>query len=136
MELTGRRIARAPAVRSPAALPFAATACIVAVVLLLGGPALGGPLIRVVASGAALAFAHRGWASGTGRERTVRGWIILAAAVWFISELARLVGTATGVSAHLAELSVVGLAIGAIGAYVAAARRRLRPADEVSLYLD
>ena len=136
MELSGRSVARAPAVRSVSALPFAAAACVVALMLLLGGPMLGGPLIRVAASGAALAFAHRGWSSGTGRERQVRGWITGAAVVWFVSELARLVGTAAGASAHLAELSVVGLAIGAIGTYVAAARRRLPPADETSLYLD
>ena len=56
--------------------------------------------------------------------------------VWLVSETARLIGAWTGEPALLAELSVVGLAVVAVGAYVAAVRGRLRPAEEAALYLD
>jgi diguanylate cyclase (GGDEF)-like protein/PAS domain S-box-containing protein len=104
--------------------------------LLLVGGVLGGLLLRVLAAGAALSLAHRGWRLASGRERQVRGWVVAGASVWFVAEVARVTAEATGRPFLIAELTVVGLGIAAVGCYVAAARRRLRPADETALYLD
>ena len=133
LQFNPARLARAPATHP--ALPWAAlvVGVVVAAAALLGG-AVGGPLLRVFAAGAAVALVHRGWVMAAGRERQVRGWILLGAAVWFVSEVARLVVAMTGRQTLLAELGVVVLAIA--GSYVAAARRRMGPADEASLYLD
>ncbi|MGH2401214.1 MAG: diguanylate cyclase domain-containing protein, partial [Candidatus Limnocylindria bacterium] len=135
LQINPASLARAPATRP--ALPWAALVLGgVAVAVALTADALGGPLVRVLAAGAAAAFVHRGWVDAAGRERQVRGWILVAAAVWFVSEVARLVAAITGRETLLAELGVVVLAIAVIGSYVAAARRRMGPADEASLYLD
>jgi diguanylate cyclase (GGDEF)-like protein/PAS domain S-box-containing protein len=56
--------------------------------------------------------------------------------VWLVSETARLISVWTGQPALLAELSVVGLAVAAVGAYLAATHGRMRPAEEAVLYLD
>jgi diguanylate cyclase (GGDEF)-like protein/PAS domain S-box-containing protein len=104
--------------------------------LLLVGGVLGGLLLRVLAAGAALSLAHRGWRLASGRERQVRGWVVAGASVWFVAEVARVTAEATGRPFLIAELTLVGLGIAAVGCYVAAARRRLRPADETALYLD
>src|SRR5688500_924314 len=127
LQFTPARLARAPAARS--ALPWAALALggTMAAAALLGA-AVGGPLIRVIAAGAATALVHRGWVTAAGRERQVRGWILVAAAVWFISESARLAGAMPGRHTLLGELGVGVLAIAAIGSYVAAARRPMGPA--------
>ncbi len=122
-------------VRFKPSFPVLLTAGGVISLLLVGG-VLGGLLLRVLAAGAGLSFAHRGWRGSTGRERQVRIWVVVGAAVWFVAEVARVTAQATGRPFLIAELTLVGLGIAAVGCYIAAARRRLRPADETALYLD
>ena len=100
------------------------------------GVLLEGHGLRVAAAAAAAWFAGRGWLSATGRERSVRGWIAVAVGVWLASELARVGGLMTGQPALVAEISVIGLAVAAVGTFVSAARGRMRVADESALYLD
>jgi diguanylate cyclase (GGDEF)-like protein/PAS domain S-box-containing protein len=104
--------------------------------LLLVGGAVGGLLLRVLAAGAGLSFAHRGWHGASGRERQVRAWVVAGAGIWFVAELARLTAVATGRPFLIAQLTLIALGVTAVGSYIAAARRRLRPADETALYLD
>src|SRR5688572_8572791 len=94
----------------------------VAFTLLVGAGTSGGPAVRVLAAAVASGFALQGWQVAAGRERRVRAWILFAVVVWLASELARLVGSLIGISTQFAEISVVGLAVGAVGTYVAAAR--------------
>jgi diguanylate cyclase (GGDEF)-like protein/PAS domain S-box-containing protein len=96
----------------------------------------GGQGLRVGAAALAAALLLRGRSTAQGRDRHVRGWIALAAVVWFISEVGRLAGALVDQPALVAELSVVGIAIGAVGTYVTATRGRMRAADEAALYLD
>jgi diguanylate cyclase (GGDEF)-like protein/PAS domain S-box-containing protein len=96
----------------------------------------GGQGLRVGAAALAAGLVLRGRSLARGRERQVRGWIAVAAVVWLVSEIARLAGFVLDQPALLAELSVIGIGIGAIGTYVTAARGRMRRADEVALYLD
>lgn len=123
--------------RLPAVSPVVYLVAVLAslLILLLATP-IGGPLVRVFAAGAAAALVHGGWLEASGRERQVRAWFAIASAVWFVSELTRLLGAVTGRPLLLAELSLIGLGVAVVGAYVAAARRRLRAADETGLYLD
>ena len=111
-------------------------AAIGVIVLLVVGGVLAGLLLRVLAAGAGASFAHRGWSQARGRERRVRAWVLAATGIWFVAEVARVTGLAGGRTLIVAELSVIGLAITAVGSYITAARRRLRPADETALYLD
>ena len=107
-----------------------------AVGLVVLSVALGGPGLRVAAAFAGAWLALAGWAGSAGRERAVRGWIGVASCVWLVSEVARAIGQLSAQPAILADLSVVGLALAAIGTYVSAARGRMRRADETALYLD
>ena len=66
----------------------------------------------------------------------MRSWILAAVGIWFVAEVARLAGGLMGRQSVVAELGVIGLAIAATGGFAAAARRRMRPADEAALYLD
>ncbi|MBA2632135.1 MAG: EAL domain-containing protein [Chloroflexi bacterium] len=127
---------RWPALGRASLLPIIFLTIVVATMLLLVPTPLGGSAVRVVAAGAGASLAHRGWSRATGRERQVRVWIFSAMCVWFVAEVARLTGVLTGRPALLAELSVLVLAVAAIGSYVTAARRRMRSADEAGLYLD
>ena len=97
---------------------------------------MGGPLVRVVAAGVAAVLVHRAWVTARGRERHVGWWIIVAGMAWFISELERLVAAGIGRPSLLADLGILGFVAAAVGMFVAAARHRLRPADEAGLYLD
>ncbi len=136
MVLSGGVLTHAlPARRTNRVLAILAVAT-VAFALLVGTGNAGGPAVRVLAAAVASGFAAQGWQAAAGRERRVRGWIFLAVVVWLASELARLIGSLIGISTQFAEISVVGLAVGAVGAYVAAARGRMRKADEIALYLD
>ena len=133
---TGTSLARGTPTRRMVLL--FATSVVAAVglsLLLIGGP-LGGPIVRVAAAGFATLFVLDGWRAGEGRERRARAWIAFAVAVWFVSEVARLTGAVTGMPVHAVEVSVIGLAIGAMGTYVTAARGRMRRVDEWALYLD
>ncbi len=121
--------------RSVTLLPVLVLTLAVVVALLVLSP-FGGPALRVFAAGAAFAIVHRGWIGASGRERQVRLWILVAGAVWFASEIGRLVGAVSGRPTPLADLSIAVLAVTVVGAYVAAAHRRMRPADEAGLYFD
>ena len=135
MELSGRSPAATWNHRARWLLPTLALVT-AAVALLLVGGALGGPLVRVMGAAVALRFAHRGWGGAAGRERKVRAWVLTGVAVWSAAEIGRVIGLAAGRWSLVAELSIIGLAIVAVGMYVASARRRMRPADESALYLD
>ena len=110
-------------------------AAILSVALALNG-APGGQLVRLAAAAIGFALSFQGWQIAAGRRRRVRGWITLALGIWLISETARMVAAWTGQQALLAELSVVGLAVAAVGTYYAAVHGRMRPADETAFYLD
>ena len=126
-----------PATLSRTSLPpIFLVSAIVAAVLLLAPTPIGGHFLRVVASAVAASVAHRGWSTATGRERQVRFWILVAVCVWFVAEVVRLSGELAGRPTQVAELSVFGLAVAAIGSFAAAAHGRMRRADEVALYLD
>jgi len=135
MELNGRSPVATWADRARWLLPVLVLVMVALTLLLLGG-AFGGPLVRVLAAAVAVRFVHRGWGGAVGRERHVRGWVLAALVVWFAAEVARVIGLAAGRWGLVAELGLIGLAIAAIGMYVASARRRMRPADESALYLD
>jgi diguanylate cyclase (GGDEF)-like protein/PAS domain S-box-containing protein len=102
------------------------------------GPAFWGRAeLTIVAVTSALA----GWHSlaGTGgRNRSVRAWLSLAISLWLLGELLRNVEVALGVvsAPALSDLPVVGLLACAAGAYVAALKGRLRPREELTVYLD
>ena len=97
---------------------------------------LGGHGLRVVAAGVGAWATLQGWIPAVGRERRFRGWVAFAAALWLISELARAAGVLADRPALIAEISVVGLAVAAVGTYRSAATGRMRAADESALYLD
>ena len=136
MQLSGGSLTHAATLRRTSLPPIFFVSAIVAAVLLLAPTPIGGPFLRVVASAAAASFAHRGWTAATGRERQVRFWVLVAVCVWFIAEVVRLTGELAGRPTQVAELGVFGLAVAAIGSFATAARRRMRRADEVALYLD
>ena len=110
-------------------------AAVASVALAMSG-APEGQLIRLAAAAIGFALAFQGWRLAAGRRRRVRGWITLALGIWLVSETARLVGAWTGEHMLLAELSLVGLAVAAVGTYWAAVHGRMRPADEMAFYLD
>ena len=121
--------------------PHVLVAVGICLVLLVAGTltawgAPGGQVARLAAAATAFAFAFRGWHDAMGRRRRARGWIALGMGVWLVSETARLIAAWIAQPTLVAELSVIGLAIAAVGAYVAAVRGRMRPAEEAALYLD
>jgi len=136
MQLSGRSLAHQVPVRRVSLLSILVIGAVVAAVLLVAPTPIGGHFMRVVATAAAAALGHRGWKAAVGRERRVRFWILVAVCVWFIAELVWLTGDLTGQHFQVARLSLMGLGVAAIGSFVAAARRRMRPADEAALYLD
>ena len=136
MQLSGGSLTHPATLRRVHLVPIILLSALVASILLLAPTAIGAPFLRVVAAGAAAALSLRGWREAVGRERQVRSWILAAVGIWFVAEVARLTGALTGRTTLVADLSVIGLAIAAIGGFVAAARRRMRPADEAALYLD
>jgi diguanylate cyclase (GGDEF)-like protein/PAS domain S-box-containing protein len=94
-------------------------------------------LIRVGAAVAAAWIVYRGWQQGRGRAREVRTWLLIAMGLWLASEIVRL--TSPFIGARLQpglDLTVVGLAVTAAGAYFSAAHGRLRRSEEIALYLD
>ena len=136
MQLSGGSLTHPATLRRVHLVPIILIAALVASILLLAPTAIGASFMRVVAAGAAAALSLRGWREAVGRERQVRSWILAAVGIWFVAEVARLTGALTGRPSLIAELSVFGLAIAAAGGFVAAARRRMRPADVAALYLD
>ena len=136
MVLSGGSLARERPARW-AALPLVLSSLALAIVIALAANGeVGGSLVRVLAAGVASAVIVAGWRRSTGRDRAVRGWIGLAVLVWFASELSRAFGAVTGQPTPVADLGVVGLAVGAIGTFVCAAHGRMRRVDEAALYLD
>ena len=74
----------------------------------------------------------------SGRTREVRIWITAAIALWALRAIVRDVEVAlgfTGVPAF-SDLPIIGLAICAGAAYMAALRGHLRANDQIALYLD
>src|SRR5687767_2758191 len=136
MQLSGGSLTHPATLRRVHVVPIILLSALVASILLLAPTAIGAPFLRMVAAGAAAALSLRGWREGGGRERKVRVWILAAVGIWFVAEVARLTSALTGHTTLVADLSIFGLAIAAVGGFGAAARRRLRPADEAALYLD
>ena len=104
--------------------------------LLVTGGTAGAQLVRVLVAVVAFGFALEGSSHVIGRERRARSWIAFGMGVWLVSELVRLVALLAGPVSFLAELSLAGLCVAAIGTYVTAARGRMRAAEEAALYLD
>jgi diguanylate cyclase (GGDEF)-like protein/PAS domain S-box-containing protein len=123
-------------VQRPIPLVALAITIAAAATLLAGGGSVGGQLVRLAASVAALGFAFHGWRASEGRVRSARFWIVLAVAIWLVSELGRLVTTLTGQESPLVVLSLVALAVCAGATYITAAHGRMRAVDEAALYLD
>lgn len=136
MQLSGGSLTHPATLRHAYLVPIIVLSAIVASMLLLAPTPIGGQFVRVVAAGVAAWLTHRGWRTVVGRERQVRSWIALAVGVWFIAEVVRLTAVLTGTTTQVAEFGVIGLVIAAIGSFAAAARRRMRPADEAALYID
>ena len=136
MVLSGGSLARERPVRW-GALPLVLSSLALAVVIALAANgALGGSVVRVLAAAAATIVIAAGWRRASGRDRAVRSWIGVAVVVWFVSELGRGFAVITGQPSQIADLGVVGLAVGAIGTFVCAAHGRMRRVDEAALYLD
>jgi len=129
-------LARPTLLRRIPALPLLAGATAAAVVVLATG-IMDGDLGRVLAAAAGTALAWRGFSrAATPRERRVRGWIGFGMAVWLASEVARLAGVHDTDAPVLAALTIGGLLVATAGTFASAARGRMRPADELALYLD
>ena len=136
MVLSEGTLARPTSTRRPAAISVIAAALVAAVALAAAGR-LDGQTVRVAAAGVACLLTWRGIAAaGSQRERRVRAWIGVAVVVWAISETLRLTGIFSGEAGLFAVVSVIGLSIGSMGTFVAAANGRMRTADEAALYLD
>ena len=136
MVLSEGTLARPTSTRRPAAISVIAAALVAAVALAAAGR-LDGQAVRVAAAGVACLLTWRGIAAaGSQRERRVRSWIGVAVVVWALSEVLRLAGLFDADGPLFAAVTVVALSIAAVGTYAAAARGRMRPADEVALYLD
>ncbi|MEO5986311.1 MAG: EAL domain-containing protein [Candidatus Limnocylindria bacterium] len=73
-----------------------------------------------------------------GRIRQVRGWITVAMGLWLLGELIRDLEIAVGVEGapNLSDIPFIGVLLSAGLAYVAALRGRLRPREELAVYLD
>ena len=124
------------AAQRPVRLIALAITIAVAVGLVVGGGTAGGQLVRAGAATAALCLASAGWRAGEGRARSARFWIVLALAIWLLSEVGRLVGTLTGGETPLVVLSLAALGVCAAASYITAAHGRMRAVDEAALYLD
>ena len=136
MVLSGGSLARERPVRW-GALPLVLSSLALAVVIALAANgAVGGSVVRVLAAAASTIVIAGGWRRSSGRDRAVRSWIGVAVVVWFVSELGRGFAVITGQPSQIADLGVVGLAVGAIGTFVSAAHGRMRRVDEAALYLD
>jgi len=73
-----------------------------------------------------------------GRIRQVRGWITVSMGLWLLGELIRDLEIAVGVEGapNLSDIPFIGVLLSAGLAYVAALRGRLRPREELTVYLD
>ena len=124
-----------PSQRRSAAIPAALVVAGVLLVALLVVGRFDGQVVRVAAAGVACWLMWRGLAAvGSVRERKVRAWISFEVVVWALSEAVRLSGVLDADGPLFAGVTVGALSIGAVGTYVAAARDRMRRADEAALY--
>ena len=135
MVLSEGTLAR-PTTRRSAVTPVAAVLVVIGLALAAAWR-FDGPALRVAAAGVACWLMWRGVAAaGSSREKKIRAWILFEVVVWTFFEVLRLAGVVDRDALFFAAATVVALCIGAIGTYVAAARGRMRPADEAALYLD
>jgi diguanylate cyclase (GGDEF)-like protein/PAS domain S-box-containing protein len=96
----------------------------------------GGQPLRVAAAAVTFVVCVRSAMGAMGRVRHVRSTVAAAAAIWLVAEGARLVDALARETLLLTQVSVAGIALCAAATYVAAARGRLRSADESALYVD
>jgi diguanylate cyclase (GGDEF)-like protein/PAS domain S-box-containing protein len=96
----------------------------------------GGQPLRAAAAAVTLVVCVRGAVVASGRVRLVRSTVALAAVIWLAAEAARLSDPVARDALLLTQLSVGGILLCSAGTYVAAARGRLRSADEAALYVD
>ena len=137
MALSEGTLSRPTQPRRAIVAPIATGAALLAAVALLATGESGGQPVRAIAAVFACWLSWRGVVTArTQREWRVRAWIGLAVVVWAVSEVLRLGGLMGPEDPGLDVLTIAGLAIGAVGTYVSAARGRMRPADEAALYLD
>ncbi len=83
-----------------------------------------------------LAIAIVSHRSASGRVREVRGWIAVAFASWFAAEVVRDLGLIGFGGAVPADLGLIAVVVGVLGAYRATLRGRLNRAAELSIYMD
>ena len=99
-----------------------------------------GLLLRAGAAVAGVGLLAGGWLASAGRERNVRGWILVAAAFWLAGELLRMLSSGLPSVAPgddtAALMVLAGVVVAAAGSFVAAVRRRLPLAEEVAVHLD
>lgn len=74
--------------------------------------------------------------SASGRVREVRGWIAVAFAAWLAAEIVRDLGLIGSAEAVPADLGLIVVVAGTMGAYRATLRGRLNGAAELSIYID
>jgi diguanylate cyclase (GGDEF)-like protein/PAS domain S-box-containing protein len=126
--------ARSPSVRPTTLLAMLLAAAVVPLAI-VAGPAAGQPL-RVLAAVVTVALCVGSMLRAEGRVRRVRATVAVAGVIWLIAEAGRLTVLTSDEALLLAQLSVGGIVLSAGATYVAAARGRLRTADEAALYLD
>ena len=83
-----------------------------------------------------LAIAGLGCRNATGRDREVRGWIAVAFAAWVVVQLLHDLEHSGVILPAPADLALIAVGVGAIGAYRAVLRGRLGRVSETSVYLD
>jgi diguanylate cyclase (GGDEF)-like protein/PAS domain S-box-containing protein len=136
MLLNGERTLRTTVTHWFAPLLGVALAAGVALALLVAGGTAGGQLVRAIGAFVAIWISLIGWRAATGRARTARGWIALAIAVWFLSEVGRLDAVLTGQPTPVGLLTIAALGVCGVASFITAARNRMRAVDEAVLYLD
>ncbi len=84
--------------------------------------------------GSAIAIvSHR---SASGRVREVRGWIAVTFAAWLGAEIVRDLGLIGVAGIVPADLGLIAVVVGVMGAYRATIRGRISGAAELSIYMD
>ena len=136
MAVTQGTLARSMTARRSTALPLIGGGIAVALVLLAAG-IVDGHVGRVLAATGAAVLAWQGFSrAATSRERRVRGWIGVGIVVWLIAEISWLFGLHDTEIPILATITIGGLVVSTAGTFGSAAHGRMRPADELALYLD
>ena len=136
MLLAGERSLRSTVTHWLAPIVGVSLAVAVAFALLAAGGGAGGLLVRTLVAFVAIWVALIGWRAAAGRSRSARGWIALAFAIWFLSEIGRLYAAISGGPAQLGIVGIIALSICAAATFASAAHGRMRRVDEAVLYLD